>query len=127
MLKRASFILLGNNFYYYKHILFQGGELFAKRRKKADKWVVDESQIGMNAPPSQFADEFMAQQSLTQQQFHQEQQQEQNAHQQVKDEADAKVHAESQQIQQQQQQIFQEQQLMKQQQGIQIKQQQQQK
>ena len=57
----------------YKFCLFlQGGELFAKRRKKADKWVVDESQIGMGEHPSVFADEFIAQQSMAQQQMHEE-------------------------------------------------------
>jgi len=30
----------------------RGGELFAKRRKKADKWVVDENQIGLGQDPS---------------------------------------------------------------------------
>ena len=53
-------------------IFLQGGELFAKRRKKADKWVVDESQIGMGEHPSVFADEFIAQQSMAQQQMHEE-------------------------------------------------------
>ena len=54
---------------------FLGGELFAKRRKKADKWVVDESSIGSTAP-SQFADHFLQQQSFQQQQFQMQQQQE---------------------------------------------------
>merc|ERR1711899_504427 len=103
----------------------RGGELFAKRRKKADKWVVDESQIGMGEHPSVFADEFIAQQSMAQQQMHEEKTQEIRAQQQIKDEADAQQSAERQEIQQKQQQIFQEQQLMKQQQGQQIKQQQQ--
>merc|ERR1719270_3154534 len=50
----------------------RGGELFAKRRKKADKWVVDENQIGMGEHPSVFANEFIAQQSMAQQQMHEE-------------------------------------------------------
>ena len=49
--------------------------MFAKRRKKADKWVVDESSIGSTAP-SQFADHFLQQQSFQQQQFQMQQQQE---------------------------------------------------
>ena len=34
--------------------------------------MVDESQIGMNEHPSVFADEFIAQQSMAQQQMHEE-------------------------------------------------------
>merc|ERR1719438_753800 len=103
----------------------RGGELFAKRRKKADKWVVDESQIGMGEHPSVFADEFIAQQSMAQQQMHEEKSMEIREKQQMIDEADAQQRAEQQEIQQKQQKIFQEQQLMKQQQGQQIKEQQQ--
>merc|ERR1719491_443389 len=103
----------------------RGGELFAKRRKKADKWVVDESQIGMGEHPSLFADEFITQQSMAQQQMHEEKTMEVREKQQIKDEVDSQRKAESQEIQQKQQQIFQEQQLMKQQQGQQIIQQQQ--
>merc|ERR1719438_659785 len=102
----------------------RGGELFAKRRKKADKWVVDESQIGMGDHPSQFADEFITQQNTAREQFVQEKEEEFQAQQQIRDEADAQQRAEQQEYQQQQQQIFQEQQLMKQQQSVQIKQQQ---
>jgi hypothetical protein len=35
-----------------------GGELFAKRRKRAENWVVDETSIGQTKP-SAFADKFM--------------------------------------------------------------------
>jgi len=103
----------------------RGGELFAKRRKKADKWVVDENQIGLGQDPSGFADEFVAQQTIAQQQLQEEKNFEIRAQQLIKDEADAKQTAEKQEIQIQQQQIFQEQQMMKQQQSQQIKQQQQ--
>merc|ERR1719228_793665 len=48
----------------------KGGELFAKRRKKAENWVVDESTVG-RATPSAFADKFVQKQ----QQVSQEQQQ----------------------------------------------------
>jgi hypothetical protein len=54
---------------------FKGGELFAKRRKKADKWVVDETSIGSTAP-SQFADHFLQQQSFQQKLFQEQQEQE---------------------------------------------------
>jgi len=103
----------------------RGGELFAKRRKKADKWVVDESQIGMGEHPSVFADEFIAQQSMAQAQVQEEKTMEIRAQQQMIDEADAQQKAEQQEIQRKQQQIFQQQQLMKQQESQQIKQQQQ--
>lgn len=104
---------------------FLGGELFAKRRKKADKWVVDESQIGQGEHPSLFADEFIAQQSYSQQQIQEERNMEIKVQQAMKDEADAQQKAEQQEMQQKQQQIFQEQMQMKQQQSQQIKQQQQ--
>jgi hypothetical protein len=35
-----------------------GGELFAKRRKRAENWVVDETSVGQSKP-SAFADKFM--------------------------------------------------------------------
>ena len=41
-------------------MLFLGGELFAKRRKKADKWIVDEGSAREN--PSLLADQFLQQQ-----------------------------------------------------------------
>ena len=46
-----------------------GGELFAKRRKKADKWVVEEGSLRSN--PSQLADQFLVQQQDFQQQEYQ--------------------------------------------------------
>merc|ERR1719357_1146932 len=49
----------------------KGGELFAKRRKKAENWVVDESTVGC-AKPSAFADKFMSEQTERQAQFAQE-------------------------------------------------------
>ena len=51
-----------------------GGELFAKRRKKADKWIIDESSIGSSAP-SEFADHFVQQQFQQQKIFQMQQQQ----------------------------------------------------
>ena len=50
----------------------KGGELFAKRRKRAENWVVDDASIG-NAKPSAFADKFMQEQTERQTQFAQEQ------------------------------------------------------
>merc|ERR1719209_1252334 len=43
----------------------KGGELFAKRRKRAENWVVDETSIGQ-AKPSAFADKFMQEQTQQQ-------------------------------------------------------------
>jgi hypothetical protein len=45
----------------------RGGELFAKRRKKADKWVVEEGSLKTN--PSQLADQFLQQQDFQQQEY----------------------------------------------------------
>merc|ERR1719150_881524 len=50
----------------------KGGELFAKRRKRAENWVVDEASIGQ-AKPSAFADKFVHEQTERQSQFAQEQ------------------------------------------------------
>merc|ERR1719305_872510 len=50
----------------------KGGELFAKRRKGAENWVVDEASIGQ-AKPSAFADKFVHEQTERQSQFAQEQ------------------------------------------------------
>merc|ERR1719384_830613 len=50
----------------------KGGELFAKRRKRAENWVVDDDSIGQ-AKPSAFADKFMQEQSQRQSQFAREQ------------------------------------------------------
>merc|ERR1712106_32166 len=57
-------------------ISYQGGELFAKRRKRAENWVVDETSIGQ-AKPSAFADKFMQEQTQQQVAFQQQQQFEQ--------------------------------------------------
>merc|ERR1712106_1023216 len=54
-------------------ISYQGGELFAKRRKRAENWVVDETSIGQ-AKPSAFADKFMQEQTQQQVAFPQQQQ-----------------------------------------------------
>merc|ERR1711892_238230 len=51
----------------------KGGELFAKRRKRAENWVVDEKSVGQ-AKPSAFADKFMQEQTQQQASFQQQQQ-----------------------------------------------------
>ena len=55
-----------------KNVIALGGELFAKRRKRAENWVVDEASVGQHQP-SAFADKFMQEQLLQQQQFRQQQ------------------------------------------------------
>jgi len=103
----------------------KGGELFAKRRKKADKWIVDESSIGSNAP-SQFADHFVQQQMFQQHQFQMQQQEEYQYQQQRVEEEQELERIERQKNQQEQQMIFHQQQKMKQQQSMEIRQQKQQ-
>merc|ERR1712038_562606 len=96
----------------------RGGELFAKRRKKADKWVVDEGTLKSN--PSQLADQFFVQQQDFQQQDHQERT-EVNHSQKAATEVDSGAAEERQRMQQE----FEKQQLLKQQQGFEMRQQQQ--
>merc|ERR1719334_2621931 len=101
----------------------KGGELFAKRKKRAENWVVDESSIGQ-AKPSAFADKFVQeqtqqQQALQQQKFFEQQQKEAEAQQ--------KIAEHQQQLFQQQQeskQTFVQQQQFKQEQSIEIRRQQ---
>jgi len=81
----------------------KGGELFAKRRQRAENWVVDETSIGQ-AKPSAFADKFMQEQTQQQLAFQQQKQLEQQQREKIS----------QQQISQQQQQQFQQQQESKQ-------------
>ena len=75
--KIRKLILIRNKKYWLKYNFLiikifswiTGGELFAKRRKKADKWVVDEGTLKSN--PSQLADQFFVQQQNFQQQDYQ--------------------------------------------------------
>ena len=67
--------MYGNESFSYTSF-FSGGELFAKRRKRAENWVVDDSNISQNKP-SAFADKFIQEQLQIQQQFQHQQQQEQ--------------------------------------------------
>merc|ERR1719334_899254 len=81
----------------------KGGELFAKRRKKAENWVVDESTVG-RATPSAFADKFVQQQqqvSQEQQQINIANQQQQQYQQQQQKQVQFKHQQEQQQQQQQ--------------------------
>jgi len=86
------------------------GELFAKRRKKADKWVVDEQNVGSTT--SQFASQLVTSEthetSLIGGGYHR-----------AGEEVDA---AEAEQFRQEQQETFQQQQLAKQQQGLAMRQ-----
>merc|ERR1719225_1496107 len=77
----------------------KGGELFAKRRQRAENWVVDETCIGQ-AKPSAFADKFMQEQTQQQLAFQQQKQLEQQQREQIS----------QQQISQQQSELFQQQQ-----------------
>ena len=52
-----------------------GGELFAKRKKRSDNWVVDESKLG-SSDPKLAAEKFVAEQQLQQQQIIAEKEQE---------------------------------------------------
>merc|ERR1712055_1186026 len=81
----------------------KGGELFAKRRQRAENWVVDETSIGQ-AKPSAFADKFMQEQTQQQLAFQQQKQLEQQQREQIS----------QQQISQQQSELFQQQQESKQ-------------
>merc|ERR1719412_1744081 len=92
----------------------RGGELFAKRRKKADKWVVDEGTLKTN--PSQLADQFLVQQQDFHQQEYQETRTEIN-HTQA-EVVDSGAAEERQRLQEE----FNQQQLLKQQQGFEMRQ-----
>merc|ERR1712045_64574 len=48
----------------------KGGELFAKRKKKAESWIVDDNSIG-RGQPSAFADNFIKEQTQQQAAFQQ--------------------------------------------------------
>merc|ERR1712115_395822 len=95
-----------------------GGELFAKRRKKADKWVVDEGSLRSN--PSQLADQFLVQQQDFQQQDYQERT-EINHHQSKKSTTEV-VDSGAAEERQRMQQEFEKQQFLKQQQGFEMRQ-----
>jgi len=101
----------------------KGGELFAKRRKRAENWVVDEASAGQ-AKPSTFADKFIQEQTEQQIAF----QQQQTFEQQQKDHISQQqtIQRESELLKQQQEskQAFAQQQQFKQEQSLEIRRQQ---
>merc|ERR1719289_105953 len=102
----------------------RGGELFAKRRTRADNWVVDESSIGQTKP-SAFADKFVAEQLHQQEQFHQQQAAEQSVRVQEQQQLLALEQAQLSQEKQLAQQQFRQQQQARQEQSAQFRHQQQ--
>merc|ERR1712126_784355 len=107
---------MANRFTFWFNTKFDnkfGGELFAKRRKKADKWVVDEGTLKSN--PSQLADQF-----FVQQQDYQERTEVNHFQpaQKTATEVDSGAAEERQRMQQE----FEKQQLLKQQQGFEMRQ-----
>jgi len=101
----------------------KGGELFAKRKKRAENWVVDENSIGQ-AKPSAFADKFMQEQTQQQAAFQQQQLLEQQQKEIFAQQQLAKQQSELLQQQQQSKQTFVQQQQIKQEQSLEIRRQQ---
>jgi len=101
----------------------KGGELFAKRRKRAENWVVDETSIGQ-AKPSAFADKFMQEQTQQQLAFQQEQLLEQQQREHISQQQISQQQNELYQQQQEAKQTFVQQQQFKQEQSLEIRRQQ---
>merc|ERR1740128_1406128 len=101
----------------------KGGELFAKRRKRAENRVVDEKSVGQ-AKPSAFADKFMQEQTQQQASFQQQQQFEQQQREQVSQQQISQQQTELLQQQQESKQTFHQQQQFKQEQSLEIRRQQ---
>merc|ERR1711997_1096033 len=97
-----------------------GGELFAKRKKKAESWIVDDNSIG-RAQPSAFADHFIKEQTQQQAAFQQEKLIEQQQKQQIFQQEAAVREAEQFQQQQEAKQAFMQQQQFKQEQSMEIR------
>merc|ERR1711915_768343 len=91
----------------------KGGELFAKRKKRAENWVVDENSIGQ-AKPSAFADKFMQEQTQQQAAFQQQK---------LLEQQQKEIFAQ-QQLAKQQSELLQQQQQTKQEQSLEIRRQQ---
>jgi len=98
----------------------KGGELFTKRKQKADSWVVDDSTIG-RSKPSAAADKFIQEQTQQQQAFQQQQQFEQQQKQQIHNQQAAVREAELLQQQQEAKQAFMQQQQLKQEQSMEVR------
>merc|ERR1719225_1010074 len=101
----------------------KGGELFAKRRQRAENWVVDETCIGQ-AKPSAFADKFMQEQTQQQLAFQQQKQLEQQQREQISQQQISQQQSELFQQQQESKQTFIQQQQFKQEQSLEIRRQQ---
>ena len=100
--------------------LIAGGELFAKRKKKAESWIVDDNSIG-RGQPSAFADHFIKEQTQQQIAFQQEKLIEQQQKQQIFQQEAAVKEAEQLQQQQEAKQAFMQQQQFKQEQSMEIR------
>merc|ERR1719336_1491586 len=98
----------------------KGGELFVKRKKKAESWIVDDNSIG-KGQPSAFADHFIQEQTQQQLAFQQEKLAEQQQRQQIFDQQAALKEAEQLQQQQEAKQAFMMQQQIKQEQSMEIR------
>merc|ERR1719393_1201475 len=98
----------------------KGGELFTKRKQKADSWVVDDSTIG-RSKPSAAADKFIQEQTQQQLAFQQQQQFEQQQKQQIHNQQAAAREAELQQQQLEAKQAFMQQQQFKQEQSMEVR------
>merc|ERR1712002_408833 len=98
----------------------KGGELFAKRRQRAENWVVDETSIGQ-AKPSAFADKFMQEQTQQQLAFQQQKQLEQQQREQISQQQISQQQSELFQQQQESKQTFIQQQQFKQEQSLEIR------
>merc|ERR1719435_217365 len=101
----------------------KGGELFAKRRQRAENWGVDETSIGQ-AKPSAFADKFMQEQTQQQLAFQQQKQLEQQQREQISQQQLSQQQSELFQQQQESKQTFIQQQQFKQEQSLEIRRQQ---
>merc|ERR1712168_503109 len=104
-------------------VIGKGGELFAKRRQRAENWVVDETSIGQ-AKPSAFADKFMQEQTQQQLAFQQQKQLEQQQREQISQQQISQQQSELFQQQQESKQTFIQQQQIKQEQSLEIRRQQ---
>merc|ERR1719336_1533984 len=98
----------------------KGGELFVKRKKKAESWIVDDNSIG-RGQPSAFADHFIKEQTQQQIAFQQEKLIEQQQKQQIFQREAAVREAEQLQQQQEAKQAFMQQQQFKQEQSMEIR------
>ena len=102
------------------NIIQTGGELFNKRKQKADSWIVDESTVG-RINPGAVADKFIQEQSQQQLATQQQKMFEQQQRQQVQHEQMAAKEADQLQQQREAQQTFMQQQQFKQEQSMEVR------